>query len=115
MRTGSPSTLQIDESLAARARAASGDVVEGHDADGLAIAVRHDVARNEFHAATIRSPAARAATTKLYLLLTVSLLAVYGLLRSLSKSSCCPSRFICPSSVFAAPMKPCKKGGVMLN
>ncbi|MCA9294698.1 MAG: hypothetical protein KDA20_12885, partial [Phycisphaerales bacterium] len=80
VRTGSPSTLGIDEDLAAGARAANGGVVEGHDTSDHAIAVRYDIARNEFHAAMVRSPAARAATTKLYVLLTVSLLAVYALI-----------------------------------
>lgn len=80
VRTGSPATLRIDELLAAAARNANGAVVEGHDEDDLAIAVRHDIARNEFHAAMVRSTAARTATTKLYLLLTISLLAVYALI-----------------------------------
>lgn len=83
VRVGSAGQIGLDTELAERVRGARGEVVPvqlagGHFRGGRG-AARWDEARSAFVVATAQNAAARAALNRLYLLLTIVLLAVYGL------------------------------------
>ncbi|MBL0926838.1 MAG: hypothetical protein IBJ11_04190 [Phycisphaerales bacterium] len=79
---GSAADLGIPDELASAARAEPGTVmVAPADADGLGtLAARFDPATGVFKMARAESPTARRSVTKLYIVLTVCLLGVYGLI-----------------------------------
>ncbi|MBL8747273.1 MAG: hypothetical protein JNK58_13070 [Phycisphaerae bacterium] len=80
IRIGSASQVGIDETSAATARANPGALIETRLSSGEQGVLRWDEARDAFVAASVRIVQARAAVNRLYLLLTIALLAVYGLI-----------------------------------
>jgi signal transduction histidine kinase len=79
VRAGSAEALGLDARSASAARAARGPVAVRTERDA-ASAVEWSEARGEFVMATGRLPEAREAINRAYLLLTIALLAVYGLI-----------------------------------
>jgi signal transduction histidine kinase len=77
---GSAEQLGIPPAAARRARELDGDTVTASLADGTPAAIRWDENRQTFVAASARITDARAAMNRLYLLLTIALLGVYGLI-----------------------------------
>ncbi len=79
-RSGSAVQLRLDEAAASAARAEPGRARIIGSSGGALTALRFDEARGEFQTASVRIAAAQAAVNRLYLLLTLSLLAVYALI-----------------------------------
>lgn len=77
---GSASELEIPETLSQRLRAAADQTVMTRGDDGSPIAFRYDSASDRFLRAADRSVSARSVVNRLYLLLIVALLSVYGVI-----------------------------------
>lgn len=73
-----PERSGLEPALVSRALAAPGTVVESHRGADSPSAALYLPATNELLGASVRSPEARAAVNRVYLLLTVALLGVYG-------------------------------------
>ncbi len=80
IRVGTAAQIGIDESVAREAKSKQGEAVGAALEHGESGAVRWDEARGAFVLASARIVEARAAVNRLYLLLTIALLAVYGLI-----------------------------------
>lgn len=84
LRIGTAEQIGLDAVTARAARDAGGAVIEtdgrSRRAGDPPVAVRWDDARQAFVAASVRHDEAREAMNRLYLLLTIALLAVYGLI-----------------------------------
>lgn len=80
LATGAAAELRLDAQIASRAHAAPGEVVMSRTDAGWPVAVLWDGARGEFLTAALRSPAARRSVLRLYGLVALVLLAVYGLI-----------------------------------
>lgn len=80
LRAGSAAALALDDQTAAEARAAAGEPVINRSERSAASVVRWSAERGEFLIATARLPRARDAMNRAYLLLTIALMAVYGLI-----------------------------------
>jgi len=77
---GTPGELGLDDAMSQRARGSPGQTFMAETPGGWPRAVRWDEASGVYLQAAVRSPEARAAVERVYLLLTLALLAVYGLI-----------------------------------
>jgi signal transduction histidine kinase len=77
---GDAERVGISKGLADAARAAPGEVVDSDSSSARAASVRYLAATDEFLVASAQSPEARSAVDRVYLLLTVALLTVYGVI-----------------------------------
>ena len=80
LESGSAERLGIREHDAALAQQQSGAVVTGQDSQGRQVAIRYDPVAKSYRTAWVHSSAARAVVGRLYLVLTLALLAVYALI-----------------------------------
>jgi signal transduction histidine kinase len=77
---GDAERVGISKGLADAARATPGEVVDSDSSSARAASVRYLAETEEFLVASAQSPEARSAVDRVYLLLTVALLTVYGVI-----------------------------------